>query len=94
MRGSLHLEKNAHWDQRGIFNRAGIVIDPTEEGQKVMTILPNSPGEAAGLSVGDQLTQIDGHPPADDTEEPAFLQAVGTVVHPPVKRGIIFVRSR
>jgi hypothetical protein len=87
MRGSLYLEKNANWDKPGIFNRAEVAIDPVEQGQKVMTILSGSPGEAAGLAVGDIITAIDGHPSADDTDEPAFLQPVGTVVHLAVKRG-------
>ncbi len=87
MRGSLYLEKNANWGKPGIFNRAGIVIDPMGQGQKVMTVLPGSPGEAAGLKVGDVITQIDGHAPSDDSDEPAFMQAVGTVVHLSVKRG-------
>ncbi len=87
MRGHLYLEKNANWGKPGVFNRAGIVIDPMEQGQKVMTVLPGSPGEVAGLAVGDVITGIDGQPPGDDSEEPAFLQPVGTVVHLTVKRG-------
>jgi C-terminal processing protease CtpA/Prc len=87
MRGHLYLEKNANWGKPGVFNRAGIVIDPIEQGQKVMTVLPGSPGDVAGLAVGDVITGIDGQPPGDDSEEPAFLQPVGTVVHLTVKRG-------
>jgi aspartyl protease/PDZ domain-containing protein len=87
MRGQLYLEKNAHWDKPEIFNRAGIVIDPTENGEKVMTILPGSPAEAAGLALGDVITKIDGHEPSDDLDDPAFLQPVGTVVRLVVKRG-------
>jgi S1-C subfamily serine protease len=73
-----------------IFNRAGIVIDPTDQGQKIMTVLPGGSGEAAGLKVGDLITGIgekDPAPPGDDPDEPAFLQPVGTVVHLTVKRG-------
>jgi PDZ domain len=87
MRGNLYLEKNANWGKRGIFNRAGIVIDPTDKGGKIMTVLPGSPGEAAGLAVDDLITKIDGHAPSDDLEDPAFLQAVGTVVHLTIKHG-------
>ena len=89
LRGDLYLEKNVHWGEPGVFNRAGIALDPTEQGQMIMTVLPGSPGEAAGLVVGDLITRIDGKPPGDDPEEPAFLQAVGTVVHITVKRGNI-----
>ncbi len=87
MRGPLYLEKNANWDKVDVFNRAGIVIDPMEQGQRVMTVLPESPGDVAGLAVGDIITGIDGQPPGDDAEEPAFLQPVGTVVRLTVKRG-------
>lgn len=87
MRGNLYLEKNANWGKPGIFNRAGIVIDPTEKGEKVMTVLPGSPGEAAGLAVDDLITKIDGHAPSDDLDDPAFLQPVGTAVHLTIKRG-------
>jgi hypothetical protein len=37
--------------------------------------------------VGDVVTAIDGHEPADESEQPAFLQPVGTVVQLSVKRG-------
>jgi hypothetical protein len=87
MRGKLYLEKNANWGKPGIFNRAGIVIDPVDQGEKVMTVLPGSPAEAAGLAVGDVITKIDGHAPSDDLDDPAFLQPVGTVVKLVVKRG-------
>jgi Aspartyl protease/PDZ domain len=89
MRGDLYLEKNDAWGKPGIFNRAGIVIDPIDRGQKIMTVLPGCPGEAAGLKVGDIIIGIGDKnpaPPGDDPDEPAFLQPVGTVVHLTVKR--------
>ena len=52
-----------------------------------MTVIPGSPAEASGLLVGDLITEIDGRPPKDDVEEPAFLQAPGTVLHLRVERG-------
>jgi len=87
MRGALYLEKNALWGQPGVFNRAGMVIDPADGGEQVMTIFPESPAAVAGLKVGDILTEIDGRAPSDDPNEPAFLQPVGTTVHLTVKRG-------
>jgi len=87
MRGAMYLEKNANWGKPVIFNRAGIVVDPVEGGQKVMTVLPGGPAESAGIAVGDLITRIDGCPPADDINDPAFLQAVGTRVALTVKRG-------
>jgi hypothetical protein len=87
MRGALYLEKNANWGKPVIFNRAGILFDPIGHGEKVMTVIPGSPAEASGLLVGDLITEIDGRPPKDDVEEPAFLQAPGTVLHLRVERG-------
>jgi predicted aspartyl protease len=87
MRGAMYLEKNANWGKPVIFNRAGIVVDPIEDGEKVMTVLPGSPAESAGIAVGDLITRIDGRPPADDINDPAFLQPVGTRVGLTVKRG-------
>ena len=87
MHGTLFLEKNANWGKPGVFNRAGIVLDIEDHGQLIKTILPGSSGETAGLLVGDLITAIDGHSPGDDSNEPAFLQPVGTVVHLTVRRG-------
>jgi hypothetical protein len=87
MRGALYLEKNANWGKPVIFNRAGIVVDPVEDGEKVMTVLPGGPAESAGILVGDLITRIDGRAPADDINDPAFLQPVGTRVALTVKRG-------
>ena len=87
MRGYLYLEKNANWGKPTVFNRAGIVIDPNDQGQEVMTVLPGSPAEAVGIIAGDVITEIDGHPPAGDPDEPAFFQPAGTVVHLTVNHG-------
>ena len=90
IRGVLYLEQNSNWGKPGIFNRAGLVTDSIMQDQKVMTILPGSPSDIAGIKIGDVIMQIDGHAPSDDPLEqndPAFLQPVGTIVHLTVKRG-------
>lgn len=87
MRGAMYLEKNANWGKPDVFNRAGIMVDPTPEGQKVMTVLPGSPAESAGIGVGDLITRIDGRAPEDDINDRAFLQPVGTRVKVSLKRG-------
>jgi C-terminal processing protease CtpA/Prc len=87
MCGNMYLEKTANWGKPSPFTRAGFLFDSTEQGQKIMTVLPGSPAEVAGLKVGDLVTRIDGKVPGDDINEPAFLQAPGTVVHLTVKRG-------
>jgi predicted aspartyl protease len=95
--GKLYLEKNGNWGKPGVFNRAGVILGPTEpgimqqgstrEGEQVMTVLPGSPGEAAGVRVGDTVMAIDSRTPSDTSQEPAFLQAAGTTVHLTLKRG-------
>ncbi|HEY2469062.1 MAG TPA: aspartyl protease family protein [Terracidiphilus sp.] len=85
-RGKLYLEKNANWGPVP-FNRAGIVVDPQDEGTKVMTVLAAGVGEAAGLQVGDVITKIDGKKLEDTQDESAFARAPGTVLHLTIKRG-------
>lgn len=84
-RGKLYLEKNANWGPVP-FNRAGIVVDPQDDGMKVMTVLPDSAGESAGLQVGDLISKIDGKAPEDTQDQSAFVRAPGTVLHLTVKR--------
>jgi Aspartyl protease/PDZ domain len=87
MRRAMYLEKNANWGHAEVFNRAGILLDSASDGQKVMTVLPGSPADVAGIAVGDVITRIDGHVPADELHDPAFLQAEGTRVNLTVKHG-------
>jgi hypothetical protein len=86
MRGRLYLEKNSNWGKPGIFNRAGVILGKGDQGETVMTVLPGSPAESAGLHVGDVITAIDQKPPEDLSEQPAFLQPEGTVVDLTAKR--------
>ena len=88
--GVLYFEKNSNWGRPEIFNRAGILVDTIQQDQKVMNVLPASPGEIAGVAIGDIIVQIDGRAPNNDPlqqDDPAFLQPVGTVVHLTVRRG-------
>lgn len=85
-RGKLYLEKNANWGPVP-FNRAGIVVDPQDAGMKVMTVLPDGPGETAGVQVGDLITKIDGKALEDSEDESAFARAPGTVLHLTIRRG-------
>ena len=89
--GVLYFEKNSNWGKPEVFNRAGIVIDPIQQDQKVMNVLPGSPAEISGVEVGDIILKIDGRAPNDNPlqrDDPAFLQPVGTVVHLTIQRGI------
>lgn len=72
-----------------VFNRAGIGTDSIIQDQKVVTVLPGSSSDIAGLKVGDVILQVDGRIPSSDPLEqndPAFLQPAGTVVRLKVKR--------
>jgi hypothetical protein len=88
---ALYLESNPGRARPEMFNRSGILndFDDTGKNLKVMTVLPNSPGDKAGVKVGDRIVMIDGHPPAAPwgREEPAFLQPSGTVVLLTIQRG-------
>ncbi len=88
--GVVYFEKNAIWGEREIFNRAGIVIDSIQQDQVIRNVLPGSPGDVAGLKVGDEVLEIDGRKPNGDPlqqNDPAFLQRAGTKVNLTVKRG-------
>jgi Aspartyl protease/PDZ domain len=86
MRGVMYLEKTANSDKPEIFNRAGLILDPADGIDHVMTVLAGSPGEISGLRPGDSITAINGKSPADDPNDPTFNQAVGTVLHLTVSR--------
>jgi hypothetical protein len=88
---ALYLERHAGRARAGVFNRSGILNDFDDNGKdlKVVAVLPNSPGDKAGVKVGDRIVLIDGHPPVAPwgREEPAFLQPSGTVVLVTIQRG-------
>jgi N-acyl-D-aspartate/D-glutamate deacylase len=86
MRRVMYLEKNTNWDKPEVFNRAGLILDFVDGVDTVMTVLPGSPGEAAGLKPHDKITAINGQPPADDPNDPIFVQPAGTVLHITVRR--------
>lgn len=88
--GVLYFEKNSNWGKPEVFNRAGIVIDSIQQDQKVMTVLPGSPADIAGVAVGDIIIKIDGRVPNDNPlqrDDPGFLQSIGTVVHLTIQHG-------
>lgn len=85
-RGRLYLEKNRNWGPVP-FNRAGIVVDPEDQGFRVMTVVPGGGGDAAGLKVGDLITKIDGLRLGGSEDQSAFVRPSGTVLHLTVRRG-------
>jgi hypothetical protein len=86
MRGVMYLEKNANWAKPEVFNRAGLILDPVDGVDRVMTVLAGSPGEASGIEQGDSITSINGQPPSDDPNDPVFTQPIGAVLHLTVRR--------
>jgi hypothetical protein len=92
MRGVMYLENNANWAKPEVFNRAGLILDTVDGAESVMTVLPGSPGEAAGLRPGDKITDINGRRLSDDPNDPIFTQPVGTVLHITIRRdGVLHV---
>jgi predicted aspartyl protease len=87
IRSALYLEKNSRWNRPEVFNRAGLITEPDNGGQRIRTVFPDSPGASAGLVPGDLIVKIDGAAPPDDLIIPAFLQPPGTVVHLTVQHG-------
>jgi hypothetical protein len=88
---ALYLERNTGPARPGVFNRSGIISDFDENGKdlKVVAVLPDSPGDKAGVKVGDRIVMIDNRPPVAPwgREEPAFLKPSGTAVLLTIQRG-------
>jgi hypothetical protein len=88
---ALYLERSAGRARPEVFNRSGIINDFDDNGKdlKVVAVLPDSPGDKAGVKVGDRILLIDNRPPAAPwgREEPAFLKPSGTPVLLTIQRG-------
>ena len=87
LHGQVYFETTKASAQAEVFNRAGILFDSFGHGLEVMTVLPGSPGAQAGIATGDVITAIDGKPPSDEMNQPAFLQPPGTHLKLTVQRG-------
>ena len=88
---ALYLERSAGRARPEVFNRSGIINDFDDSGKdlKVVAVLPGSPGDKAGVKVGDRIELIDNRPPVAPwgREEPAFLMPSGTAVLLTIERG-------
>lgn len=63
----------------------GIVVDPT--GNVVVDVRPNSPAQAAGIQVGDIITQVEGQPVGDKLKK--AKEVLGPKYRKPVKLEIM-----
>ncbi len=77
MRGDIYFERTKSSDQPEIFNGAGLIFDSFGHGLQVMTVLPGSPGQLAGLQPGDVITTINGEAPGDEMKPPSIPSAAG-----------------
>jgi hypothetical protein len=87
MHGQVYFETTKESSEPEVFNRAGLIFDSFGHGLEVMTVLPGSPGDQAGIETGDVITLIDGTTPSDEMNQPAFLQQPGTHVKLTVQHG-------
>jgi membrane protease YdiL (CAAX protease family) len=71
--------------------RIGVVLDPRDrgEGAEVLSVLPGSPAEQAGIQAGDTVTAIDGQPVTKNAEMTATIGATT----PGSERGITLHRG-
>lgn len=58
--GKLYTKKNRHFDKPFWDNRCGLRIAKKKGALKVMTVVPNSAADKAGIQVGDGITSVDG----------------------------------
>jgi hypothetical protein len=74
-----------------VFNRTGLIVNPTPQGLTVIAVVPGSPAAAAGAQVGDRLAAVGGRSVEGRDGASllvgAFVQPVGTVLPVRLLRG-------
>jgi hypothetical protein len=84
----VFFQKNDAYGKPDVFNRTGIIGDPTPQGLKVLNVFEGSPAALAGIRQGDVISTINGHRSVDpEIPEDVFEQPEGTVLHFTVRRG-------
>jgi hypothetical protein len=67
-----------------VFNRSGLILNPTAQGLVVIAVVAASPAAAAGAMIGDRVVSVAGRSVEGrgglDAVTAAFLQPVGTVL--------------
>ena len=88
----MYLKPVAHpSDDIGTYDRAGLWINGSENGFKVVDVVLHAPGDEAGIKVDDEIVAVDGKPaksiPLYDLRRRLRDERPGTVVTFTVKRG-------
>ena len=88
----MYLRPVAHpTEDIGTYDRAGFWINGSANGFKVVDVTPNTPGDAAGIKVDDEIVAVEGKPAASihlyEMRRRLRVDPVGTVVTFTVKRG-------
>ena len=78
-------------DDLDTFDRAGLWINGSDSGFKIVDITKNAPAEEAGLKAGDEIVAVDGKPASSlklfEVRRMLRDEAPGTIVNFAIKRG-------
>lgn len=72
---ALYFERYINFGTPDIADRGGVWLERVEEGYKVVDVVADGPGAAAGLKAGDVIVEINGYPAAQ-TPLPAARDAL------------------
>lgn len=59
-RHQIFFEKNKHYDERDVFDRAGFWINLGDGAFDVVDVIAGAPADQAGLKVGDRIVAVNG----------------------------------
>jgi hypothetical protein len=90
-RNQLFFERNSHYAEPDVFNRAGIWVNLGGDGFDVVDVYAGSPAADAGLMAGDRIVAVDGRQAQREISLPEFRarmrEAPGTKLHLDIERG-------
>jgi hypothetical protein len=90
-RHQIFFERNAHYNEPDVFNRAGLWVNLGGGGFEVVDVFAGSPAAEAGFRIGDRIMAVDGKAAQRDLTLPEFRarmkEAVGTKLTLDVIRG-------
>jgi membrane-associated protease RseP (regulator of RpoE activity) len=59
-RRRMHLERNAHYEEKEIFDRSGMYLVKQAQWFEVIEVIKGGPAAEAGIKPGDRIVSIDG----------------------------------